>query len=510
MWPKDGVGPGRGWGGGTPMSAELAYMSGAELAGRIRSRNLSPVEVVDYFLARIAVRNPAVNAYVDVLDEEARGRAAAAEAAVMSGEALGPLHGVPMALKDLFTLKPGVRSTGGSVPFKDFVAQDTTSYVADLEGAGAITLGMTNSPEIGHKGTTDNYLFGPTSTPFAIGRNAGGSSGGSAAAVAAGLAPLSQGTDGGGSIRIPASCCGAYGYKASYGRIPFVTRPNAFMSYTPFIFAGPITRTVEDAALMMSVMAHHNPRDPMSLPDQGIDYVAATRRSIRGLKVAYSPDLGIYPVDEVVANTVRDALPAFKEMGASVDEVEIKIDATQQELSALWLRQMAMVHLELAHNSKALGIDLLDEHNDQLNPSFAKTLEIGQAMSAWDQRAGESLRAKVYDPIQNVLDEYDVLVTPTLTVPPVPNATDGDTLGPVEVNGEEMERCIGWCMTYPINYTGNPAASIPAGFTGDNLPIGMQIIGRRHDDETVLAVSAAFERTRPWHHKYLELEATFN
>ncbi len=492
------------------MSPELAYMSAVELAGRIRRRDLSPVEVVDYFLARIEERNPAVNAYVDVLGDEARERASVAEKAVTSGDELGPLHGVPLALKDLSTLKPGVRSTSGSVPFKDYVTQDTTTYVADLEGAGAITLGMTNSPEIGHKGTTDNYLFGPTSTPFAIGRNAGGSSGGSAAAVAAGMAPLSQGSDGGGSIRIPASCCGVYGYKASYGRIPFVTRPNAFLSYNPFIFSGPITRTVEDAALMLSVMAHHDPRDPMSLPDQGIDYVTATRRSVRGLKVAYSPDLGIFPVDARVARTVRAALPAFKEMGASVEEVRIEIDATQQELSALWLRQMALLHLELAHNVKPLGIDLLGEHNDQLTPTFAATLDIGLRMSGWDQRAGELLRSKVYDPIQDVLDDYDVLVTPTLTVPPPVNATDGDTLGPAEVMGEEMERCIGWCMTYPINYTGNPAASIPAGFTDDNLPIGMQIIGRRHDDETVLAMSAAFERTRPWHHKYLELEATFS
>lgn len=492
------------------MGAELAYMSAAELAGRIRRRDYSPVEVVDYFLARIEERNPAITAYVTVLGDEARGRAKAAEKAVTSGDELGPLHGVPLALKDLFTLKPGVRSTSGSVPFKDFVSQDTTTYVAHLEGAGAITLGMTNSPEIGHKGTTDNYLFGPTSTPFAIGHNAGGSSGGSAAAVAAGLAPLSQGSDGGGSIRIPASCCGVYGYKASYGRIPFVARPNAFLSYSPFIFSGPITRTVEDAALMMSVMAVHDPRDPMSLPYQGIDYVAATRRSVRGLKVAYSPDLGIYPVDERVASVVRDALPAFGEMGGSVTEVKIEIDATQGELSALWLRQMALLHLELAHAFKPLGIDLLGEHNSQLTPTFAETLRIGQSMSGWDQRAGEILRSKVYDPIQDVLDEYDVLVTPTLTVPPVENATDGDTLGPAEVNGEEVERCIGWCMTYPINYTGNPAASMPAGFTRDNLPIGMQIIGRRHDDETVLAVSAAFERTRPWHHKYVELEKTFS
>lgn len=489
------------------MASDLAYMSAVELAGRIRHRHVSPVEVVDFFLARIEALNPTINAFVTMVEDEARDRARWAEQAVMSGEELGPLHGVPLAIKDLFTFKPGVRATSGSVPLKNLVTDQTTSYVAHLEGAGAITLGMTNSPEIGHKGTTDNYLFGPTSTPFAIGRNAGGSSGGSAAAVVAGMAPLSQGSDGGGSIRIPASWSGAYGYKASYGRIPFVSRPNAFMSYTPFIFAGPITRSVEDAALMMSVMGRHEPRDPLSLPDQGIDYLAATRRPVRGLKVAYSPDLGIFPVDARVARVVRDALPAFGEMGMAVDEVDVRIEATQQELSALWNRQMGLLSLELAHTLRPMGIDMLGEHFGQLTPTFAESLRIGQSMSGWDQRAGELLRTKVYDPIQDVLDEYDLLVTPTLTVPPVENATDGDTLGPAEVNGEEVERCIGWCMTYPINFTGNPAASIPAGFTDDDLPIGMQLIGRRHADETLLAVSAAFERARPWHHRYLELDS---
>ena len=314
--------------------------------------------------------------------------------------------------------------------------------------------------------------------------------------MVAGLAPLSQGSDGGAPSEYQLRGPGHTATKASYGRVPVVARPNAFMSLAPFIFAGPITRTVEDAALMMSVMGRHDPRDPMSLPDQGIDYVGATRRSVRGLKVAYSPDFGIFPVDQRVAKVVRSALSAFEEIGMGVEDVRIEIDATQQELSALWIRQTALLNLELAHAVKPLGIDLLGEHYEQLTPTFAETLEIGRSMSGWDQRAGELLRTKVYDPIQDVLDEYDVLVTPTLTVPPVENATDGDTLGPAEVNGEKVERCIGWCMTYPINFTGNPAASIPAGFTEDNLPIGMQLIGRRYADETLLAVSAAFERAR--------------
>lgn len=492
------------------MGPEIAFMNAVELGSKIRRRDLSPVEVVNFFLDRINERNPEINAFVTMVSEEAMQRAKSAERALMSGGSLGPLHGIPVAIKDLFTFKPGIRATSGSAPLKDYQTDMTSSYVADIEQAGGIVLGLTNSPEFGHKGATDNYIFGPTSTPFDLTRNSGGSSGGSAAAVAAGLVPLSQGSDGGGSIRIPASFSGVYGYKPSYGRVPFITRPNAFTSINPFLFVGPITRTVEDAALLMSVLDKHDPRDPFSLPSGNVNYLEATRKPVSDMKVAYSPDLGIFPVEESVAKVVYKATEAFKELGIEVDQVEIKINRSQQELSGLWVRQMAMLHMELAEMFKPQGIDLLGEHNSMLTPTFAKTLEIGKKMSGWDVRSGELLRSSVYDPIQDILDDYDFIVSPTLSVPPFKNATNGDTLGPTEVNGETVDPTIGWCMTYPINYTGNPAASIPAGFNEDGLPIGMQIIGRRYADENLLAVSAAFERARPWHQSYLDLEEKRN
>src|SRR5439155_4107659 len=213
-----------------------------------------------------------------------------------------------IAIKDLFDFKAGVPNTFGCKPFKDWTPTVSATYVARLEEAGAIVLGKTNTPEFGHRGITDNYLFGPTSTPFRIGKNAGGSSGGSAAAVAAGLATLAQGSDGGGSIRIPASCCGVYGFKASFGRVASVGRPNGFLGHTPFVHSGPLTRTVDDAALMLSTMIGPDPHDPLSLPDDGFDPVAATRRSIAGFRVAYSPDFGLCPVDARVATVVRAAV----------------------------------------------------------------------------------------------------------------------------------------------------------------------------------------------------------
>ena len=276
------------------LSDRLAYMSATELAMRIRSRELSPVEVVDAFIERIEERNKSVNAFVYFGFDDARNAAKEAERALTSGDALGSLHGVPTALKDLFDFKPGWVSTFGGVrALKNYVVDAYCTYAERMEKAGAILLGKTNSPTMGFRGVCDNYLFGPAHNPFNLSKNTGGSSGGGAAAVGDGLLPLAEGTDGGGSIRIPASWCGVYGYKASYGRVPSLSRPNAF-GPAPFLFEGPLTRTVEDAALAMTALAGYDQRDPFSL-DERIDFMAATRRSIKGWKIAYSPNFDVFP-----------------------------------------------------------------------------------------------------------------------------------------------------------------------------------------------------------------------
>lgn len=488
------------------MSTELFFMPANELASRIRRRELSPVEVVEAFLRRIDARNAETNAYVTVIHDEALDAARKSEEAVTSGRELGPLHGIPLAIKDLFDFKAGVTTTFGSVPFKDFVPENSSAVIELLEGAGAIVLGKTNTPEMGHKGVTDNLLFGPTSTPFDLAKNAGGSSGGSAAAVAAGLAPFAQGSDGGGSIRIPASCSGVYGFKASFGRVPSTSRPDAFLSHTPFIHAGPITRTVEDAALMLGAIAVPHPHDPFSLPEQPVDYLTATRGSIDGMRVAYSPDFDVFPVEPVVADIVGDAVRAFEVAGASVKEVRLGITRPQEELSALWLRQISVLYGAMVEGMKRDGLDLLGEHRGELTPQFVELAEGARGLGAVQYKLDDTMRTEVFDAVQGVLDRYDLLVTPTLAVPPVDNASDGNTLGPSEVNGQRVDPLIGWCLTYLINFTGHPAASIPAGFTPDGLPIGMQIIGRRFADAQVLKASAAFQRVRPWHDAYLRLE----
>ncbi len=477
------------------------WMSATEMAAQVRRRAVSPVELVDQTIAAIEARNPSLNALVYHGFDDARTAAKQAEAQVMAGEVTGPLHGVPTALKDLFDFKPGWPTTfGGIRAFKDFTADLRCGFSERIEQAGAIIVGKTNSPVMGFRGTCDNYLFGPSRNPFDTTRNTGGSSGGSAGAVADGLLTIAEGTDGGGSIRIPAAWCGVYGYKASFGRVPLPVRPNAFGGTRPFIFEGPITRTVDDAALALTALAGYHPGDPYSL-DEKHDFTTATRASIRGMKIAYSPDWDVFPVEPAVAEAVAKAMRAFEDAGATVEEVKFGIKRSQRELSDLWCRLILPLNVAAIEGFKAAGVDLLKDHRDDLPPEYLDWVEAGYRLTVPDMARDDDMRTEIYDAVQGVFADYDLIVTPTLACLPVENSDDGNTMGPAEVAGEEVDRLIGWCLTYPINFTGHPAASIPAGLV-DGLPVGMQIIGRRYADHDVLAASAAFERLRPWMDTY--------
>jgi amidase/aspartyl-tRNA(Asn)/glutamyl-tRNA(Gln) amidotransferase subunit A len=485
---------------------DLCLLPAAELAARIRTRRLSCADAVDAYLERIDQRNDATNAYVTVLADEARAAARRAEDALDDGRLFGPLHGVPVAIKDLLDLKTGVRNTFGSRPFAEYIAAETSSHVARLEGAGAIVLGKTNTPEFGHKGTTDNILFGATSTPFALDRNAGGSSGGSAAAVADGMAALAQGSDGGGSIRIPAANCGVYGFKATFGLLGDPIRPDALLGVTNMVHNGPLARTVEDAALMLSAMAGPDPRDPLSLPAQQIDWTGAVLRSVEGLRVAYAPTLGGFPVDGAVRRVVGTAVGALANAGLDVREAEPQLPAAPRELAELWVRQLGRQGVSLFEAFKAGGVDLLGDLRGELDPRVVGAVEAAYEDDPVRVAHDAFLRTAVLDALQDLLDDYDLVVSPTLAVPPVVNANDGGTVGPENVNGVEVEPLIGWCLTFPINWSGHPAASVPAGLTDDGLPVGLQLIGRRFEDATVLAASAALERVRPWYGELMALD----
>jgi Asp-tRNA(Asn)/Glu-tRNA(Gln) amidotransferase A subunit family amidase len=487
-------------------SIDLCFLPATELAARIRRRDISPVEAVESYLRRIEKRNSTVNAYTLVLAEQAMDAARAAEAAVMSGGPLGPLHGVPVAIKDLDDVA-GVPTSMGSLAVENRVPKTSAAAVERLLHAGAIILGKSNTPEFGHKGITDNLRFGPTSTPWKVGYNSGGSSGGSAAAVADGMAALGQGTHGGGSVRIPASFSGVVGFKPSFGRVPSVTRPDAFLWGHPLVHIGPLARTVADAALMTSVMAGPHAGDPLTLPDDGVDYLRGTEDARRSFRIAFSPQLGDFPVEKRVADVVKLAVGTLERNGVEVDEAKLNFGADHDTLARLWVRVISVHYGAIARHWKHEGVDLLGEHAEKLTPQFRQMLIDAESISAVDHVLDDILHTGVFVGLQSVFERYDLIVSPTLAIPPVRNASDGNTLGPTDIGGKSVDPLIGWCMTFPINFTGHPAISIPAGTTPEGLPVGLQIIGRRHGDESVLALASRFEQAQPWFQNYPGLNA---
>jgi amidase len=482
------------------LANELAFMTARELSLKIRNRELSPVEVTEAFISRIEERNKSLNAFVYFGFDDARKNAKKAERALLAGENTGIFHGVPTALKDLFGSKPGWVSTFGGVrALKNNIATTYCAYGERVEKAGGILVGKTNSPVLGFRGVTDNYLFGPTRNPFDITRNPGGSSGGSAAAVADGLVPIAQGSDTGGSTRIPASWCGVYGFKPAGGRVPFFGRPNGFRTYL-FSTEGTITRTVEDAAMGLSILTGNDDRDPYSVNEK-LDFMSALQGSVKTWKIAYSPNFDVYPVDKRVSEVVANAVKLFEQAGATVEEVNLGIRYDHLELSDLFSRIAMRGSISFFESLKSKGIDLLKNHREDLPPQYLEWIEKAYQMDMLDVTRDEIMRTELYDTVQNVFKNYDLLITPTTACLPTENGQDGNTLGPTHINGEKIDSLIGWCMTIMTNFTGHPSASIPAGLA-DNLPVGMQIIGKRYADTDVITASAVFEKLKPWSHIY--------
>jgi amidase/aspartyl-tRNA(Asn)/glutamyl-tRNA(Gln) amidotransferase subunit A len=469
-----------------------------EISLQLRSGAISAAEVTRAAINRIERINPPVNAVVTTAFEEALSAAARADRLASRNQWLGPLHGVPVLIKDLFDFRAGMRNTFGCRATANFVPDQTMAHIARIEAAGAVVLGKTNTPEFGHKGTTDNRLFGPTRCPFDLSRNAGGSSGGSAAAVATGMVPLAQGSDAGGSIRIPAAWCGIVGFKPSFGRIPNTGAPNAFCSHTPFVHAGPLARTVRDAALMAQVMSGPHDDDPFSLPDDGMDLLSALEHDARKLRLAYSRDLGVFAVEPAVAHVVDECITDLRLSGLKIDEIDARLPLDQDELAALWLREVGVLYLEMFDNMATGGLELLTDCSEDIPQPIHTMVESARRASALDVRRDELLRTRVWRSIQEIFSRYDGLLTPTVGALPVPNANNGGTTGPKSINGQPVEPCIGWCLTHPFNFTGHPAASVPAGLSANQLPVGLQVVGRRCMDENVISIVRHVEQVRPW------------
>jgi aspartyl-tRNA(Asn)/glutamyl-tRNA(Gln) amidotransferase subunit A len=460
-------------------AAELCYLPATELVIAIQTKKVSPVEVVDAVLARIERLNPQLNAYCTLTAEAARAAAKDAEAAVMRGDVLGALHGVPVSIKDLVATK-GVRTTYGSKLYEHFIPDEEAPVVERLKRAGAIILGKTNTPEFGHKGVTDNPVFGLSRNPWSLEHTPGGSSGGGAAAVAAGMGPLAVGTDGGGSIRIPCSCCGIYGFKATLGR---VAAAPTFGGLDTLSHTGPMTRTVRDAALMLNAVVGPDPRDLSSLPADGTDYLAGLDEGIKGLRVAWSPDWGYAAVDPEVRAITEAAAKQFVELSCQVDEASPGFPDPDEAYGII----------SSATTAARLG-DKLPEWRDRFDRSLVPQIEQGMRWTAVDFVKAANLRRALNDAFRQFFAGYDLLLTPTLAAPPLPVGMDNyREIGGRKVGGR------GWiAFTFPLNLTGYPAATVPCGWTQQGLPVGLQIVAPRLADALVLRAAAAFEAMAPW------------
>lgn len=459
------------------MHDDIAWMPATKMVAAIGAKKLSPVEIARALLDRIEKVNPSINAYVLVTPELALDHARTAEDAAMRGEG-GPLNGVPVSIKDLFDV-PGLPTTKGSLIYKDNIASGWEYSAKALIDAGGVHLGKTNTPEFGFIPTTENKLFGATRNPWDTTRTSGGSSGGAAAAVAAGLGPIALSSDGGGSIRIPAAMCGVFGIKPTYGRVP--RKPGGWSTFT---HRGPTTRTVADAALALDVMAYQEPEDPFSVPRYPGSFLDEVDRGVKGLRVAWSPDLGYAPVDPEVRHICEAAAKRFTDAGCTVEE------ATPGFASP----SLDGTFMALAASADAVWIgDLTDDQRELMDDPARFFYEYGKKLTAADVVRGNQRRMKLWETMRAFHETYDLLLSPVMSCTAFPI---GDP--PRTIDGKDIVP-MGWMgYTQPFNLNGAPAASVPVGFDSQGMPVGLQIVGRAYEDATVLRAARAFEQLQPW------------
>ena len=460
---------------------DLCFLPATELAQRIQRKELSAREVMAAHLAQIEQVNPHVNAIVTLLPEQAMAAAAAADEAQARGEPLGPLHGLPIAHKDLANTK-GIRTTFGSPILKDNVPDFNDLIIDRLQGAGALTIGKTNTPEFGAGSQTFNQVFGATRNPYDLGKTCGGSSGGAAVSLATGMIPIADGSDMGGSLRNPANYCNIVGMRVSPGRVPDYPK---VLGWGTLSVVGPMARTVSDVALLLTAIAGPDRRDPLSIQQPGSLFAQPLARDFRGTKVAWSLDLGELPVDGRVTAVLQSQRHIFTDLGLEL--VETMPDWSGADEAFKVGRALSFAH------SMA---PLLENHRDQLKQTIIWNAESGLKLSALDYARAEAQRTELYHRVREFMEEYEYLILPVSQVPPFDINQEFIT----EINGMQMETYIDWMKScYYISATGLPAISVPCGFTDDGLPVGVQIVGRHQDDFGVLQLAYAFEQaTQVW------------
>ena len=456
---------------------ELVWKTAVELAGLIRKKEVSAVEVLTVHLEQIEAVNPKVNAIVTYLPEMALETAKRADEKQARGDNLGPLHGLPIAHKDSFETK-GIRTTSGSPVLKDYVPESDDLIIARLKAAGCITVGKTNLPEFGAGSHTFNRVFGATLNPYDPTRTCGGSSGGAAVALATGMIPIADGGDLGGSLRNPASFCNVVGLRPSPGRVPNYPSSNAWATLS---VSGPMGRTVQDIALMLQAIAGYDPRAPLSLHQPASLFAAELGRDFDDVRLAYSADLGSYPIDPAIVAAVEKQLPVFADLGCDVDAAHPDFRDAYDIFQTLraWSFELNFA-------------DYFEEYGEE---SFKETIRWnaaqGRALSGGQISRTEAKRTELFHRVREFLETFEFLLLPTTQMPPFPIEWEY----PREVNGVPMHTYIDWMMSCAfITVTGLPAISVPCGFTDDGLPVGLQIVGRPHEDFAVLQLAYAFQQ----------------
>ena len=460
------------------MTDDLCFAPATELASLIRRKALSPVELIDAVLARVDACEPRINALATLTAERAREAARRAEAAAMRGEADGALHGIPVTIKDMAETA-GIPTERGSHALKGHVPTVDAPVVSRLRAAGAILLGKTTTSEFGWTGVSRSPLTGITSNPWKPGYNAGASSAGAGAAAAAGYGPLHQGSDAAGSIRMPAHFSGIFGLKPTFGRVPNWPVPNN--DNTSHV--GPMTRTVADSALMLRAMAGPHPWDHTSLEAPPADYPARLDDGIAGLKVAFSPDLGHARVDPEVAALAQAAAETFEALGCVVETPPVPFGPDGPDI----IRLMWPIHLYVYRS-------LLDRFEAQMDPGLVACIRAGEGVSATAYIEARGRKLAYVEALCRFFEEWDLLLTPAVSVAAFP----AERLQPAHWPAHPWDWLMWAEFSYPFNFGGHPAASVPCGFTGEGLPVGLQIAGKRFADLTVLQAARAFERAHPW------------
>ncbi len=455
----------------------LCFKTATELAQLIRDGSLSAWEVMHAHLAQIERVNPRVNAIVTLVAEQALAQAREADARRAHGDPLGPLHGLPVAHKDLVNTR-GIRTTFGSLVYKDFVPDHDQLLVTRLREAGAITVGKTNTPEFGAGSQTFNAVFGATCNPYDLTKTCGGSSGGAAVALACGMVPLADGSDLGGSLRNPANFCNVVGFRPSTGRVPSVP---ANLGWFPLSVLGPMARSAQDVALMLSAIAGPDPRSPISLETPGSTFAMSLDRDFSGARIAWAPDFaGTIPVDRRVVAAIAPHRATFESLGCVLDEALPDF----RDAAEIFLTMRAYMY------ANAFG-PLLDKHRALLKDTVIWNIEEGRKLSALDVGAAEIKRTALIQRMHEFFARYEYLILPVSQVPPF----EVDTPYVKEIDGQPMQNYIDWMRScFYVTVTGHPAASVPCGFTPEGLPVGLQIVGRFRDDLGVLQLAHAFEQ----------------